>query len=167
MQLIYIEGKYINQYDSIANGYNLENTIEEVLSDKKVIMKKNMDAIYLKNLIKNDGLNANYSTNPNNIKRKTRLDNKILNCPDTYLKLRQEKYKMKFSQDKIYEELFLKDVFIKLSYNTYKVKEEYIDQGYFENGRKKKYKDGSINYVILITEKGKQFIIDTLELKKK
>jgi len=30
---------------------------------------------------------------------------------------------------------------------------------------RKKYKDGSINYVILITEKGRQLIIDTLELK--
>jgi len=165
MQLIYVEGKYIDQYDSIANGYNVENTIEEVLSGRKIIISKNIDAKYLHNLIRNNGLEASFPTNPKKEKLKAKLNNRTLNCLDTYTKLKLDGYKMKFPQDKIYEQLFLKDIFTKSSNRAYYVKDEYIKQGYFENGTKKKYKDGSINYVILSTEKGRQLIIDTLELK--
>jgi len=167
MQLIYLEGKYINQYDSINRGYNVENTIEEVLSGRKVIIKKNLDAKYLQNLINNNGLNASYKINPKTEKLKLKLSNRVLNCLDTYSKLKQDGYKMKFPQDKIYEELFLKGILTKASNRAYFINDKYLKQGYFENGKKKKYKDGSINYVILTTPEGRQFIIDTLELKKK
>ena len=162
MQLIYVEGKYINQYDSIANGYNIENTVEEVLSGKKVIMSKIADAKYLMRLVQNNGLNP---PNSKTEKLRLKLNNRILNCLDTYSKLKLDGYKMKFPQDKLYEELFLKGIFTKSNNRAYYVEDEYINQGYFENGKKKKYKDGSINYVILITEKGRQLIINTLELK--
>jgi len=165
MQLIYLEGKYIDQYNSIINGYNIENTVEKVLSGSKVIISKNIDAKYLYNLIRNNGVDASFPTNPKKEKIKLKLSNRVLNNLDTYSKLKLDGYKMKFPQDKLYEELFIKGIFTKSSNRAYYVKDEYINQGYFENGRKKKYKDGSINYVILITEKGRQLIIDTLELK--
>ena len=123
MQLIYLEGKYINQYNSITNGYNIENTIEEVLSGRKVIIKKKIDSQYLKNLINNNGLNANDST------KKKIQDIKLPSCIGIYLELKKE--------------------------------------GYFINGKPKKKKDGNIQYPMLITPKGKQFIIEKLELKKK
>lgn len=166
MQLIYLENIYINKYNSIINGYNIENTMDEVLSGRKIIIKKNLDSVYLQNLINNNGLNASFQTNPKTSKLKMRLNNRTLNCLDTYLKLKQDGYRMKFPQDKIYEELFLKDIFTKSNNRAYYVKDEYINQGYFENGTKKKYKDGSINYVVLTTEKGRHFIVDTLKLKK-
>ena len=165
MQLIYLESRYINKYNSISKGYNIENTIEEILSGRKFIISKNVDEKYLRNLINNNGLNASFPTNPKTEKLKLKLNNRTLNCLDTYLKLKQDGYKMKFPQDKIYEELFSKEIFTKSNNRAYYVKDEYIEQGYFENGKKKKYKDGSINYVILITEKGRQFIIDKLALK--
>jgi len=57
MQLIYEEGKYIDQYNSINNGYNVENTIDKILSGEKVIISRKSDHSYLSKLI-----NKNCST---------------------------------------------------------------------------------------------------------
>ena len=126
------------------------------------IINKITDAKYLMRLIQNNGLNP---PNPKKEKLRLKLNNRTLNCLDTYSKLKLDGYKMKFPQDKIYEELFLKGIFTKSNNRAYYVKDEYIKQGYFKNSIKKKYKDGSINYVILSTIEGRQFIADTLELK--
>jgi hypothetical protein len=159
MQLIYLEGKYINQYNSITNGYNIENTIEEVLSGRKIIIKKNIDAQYLKNLISNNGLNANYST------KKKIQDIKLPSCIGIYFELKKEGYILNFPQPNIYYQLLLNDILIKPD-TTYYVKDEYIQEGYFINGKPKKKSDGSIQYPMLVTPKGKQFIIEKLELKR-
>jgi len=158
MQLIYLEGKYIKQYDSISNGYNIEDTIEEILSGRKVIMKEKMDAKYLRNLIKNNGIDINYTKGKINGK-------KLMNCLGIYLELKNENYMLNFTQSMIYEILLSKNIFTRPK-TSYYVKEEYIEKGYFINGKSKKNKDGDIQYQILITNTGKQFIIDTLNLKK-
>jgi group I intron endonuclease len=41
--LIVYEDKYIKQYDSISNGYNVEETLEKVLAGEKIIFNKNKD----------------------------------------------------------------------------------------------------------------------------
>ena len=47
--------------------------------------------------------------------------------------------------------------------DKYYIKEELIEDGYFING-KSRPKD-KFKYYVFVTTKGKQFIIDTLELK--
>lgn len=163
MQLIYLEWIHIKQYDSISNGYNVEDTVAEVLTGKKVIIKEKIDKQYLTNLIKNNGKNANYSTK---VKKQIHDNNGLQNCLGLYLELRQEGYKLNFPQASIYNEFLLNDLLVKPGI-SFLNKDEYIEQGYFVNGKAKKKPDGSIQYQILITEKGKQFIIEKLELKKK
>lgn len=68
MQLIYLEGKYINQYDSINKGYNIENTIEEILSGRKVIMSKKLDVKYLTYLINHNEFSQELNLDSKNIK---------------------------------------------------------------------------------------------------
>ena len=81
MQLIYLEGKYIDQYDSINKGYNIENTIEEVLSGRKIITSGSIDRKYLARLINNNGLNAKV--------------NKFPSLTNTYSELKKEGYILK------------------------------------------------------------------------
>ena len=52
MRLIYIEDQYINKYDSLRNGYNVENTMEKILNREKKILRQPMDATYLNWIIK-------------------------------------------------------------------------------------------------------------------
>ena len=144
MQLIYLEGKYIDQYDSINKGYNIENTIEEVLSGRKIITSGSIDRKYLARLINNNGLNAKV--------------NKFPSLTNTYSELKKEGYVLKSPT----QELLLKGV-IKEYNDKYYIKEELIEDGYFING-KSRPKD-KFKYYVFVTTKGKQFIIDTLELK--
>jgi len=143
MQLIYVEGKYIGQYNSINNGYNIENTVEEVLSGRKVITSGSIDKKYLYRLV-------------NKIVKRQSLTS-------TYIKLSKE-YNLKFAN----KQLLLKGVIIKTD-NYYYIKDEFIEKGYFVNGKlKKKYgNDEGFRYHVSVTEEGEQFIIDILELKKK
>lgn len=78
MQLIYEEGKYIDRYDSINNGYNIENTIEKILSGQKVIMSKKVDHSYLTKLINNNGSTyvEEFIMIPNNIVQNIIVDGK-------------------------------------------------------------------------------------------
>jgi len=69
MQLIYEEGKYIDQYNSINNGYNVENTIDKILSGEKVIMSRKTDHSYLTKLINkncNTDIREDFIMIPNN-----------------------------------------------------------------------------------------------------
>lgn len=148
MQLIYVEGKYIDQYDSIASGYNVENTVEEVLSGKKVIMSKLADAKYLIRLIHNNGLNAKINNIPNLI--------------DACTELKKEGYILK----KPIQQFVTKEILIKQD-NTYCINDIFINKGYFLIGKQNKNIINNLKYRIFVTNLGKQFIIDKLELKKK
>ena len=80
MQLIYIEDKYIKQYDSINSGYNVENTVQEILNGNRVIMSEKIDAKYLKNLIKNNGIVESKLKGQKIKKETTREKLKLSNC---------------------------------------------------------------------------------------
>lgn len=56
MQLIYLEDKYIIKYNALNQGYNIENTLDEVINSTKIIMKQNLDQSYLICLISNNGI---------------------------------------------------------------------------------------------------------------
>ena len=62
MELLCIEGKYIDEYDSINNGYNVENTIEEVISGRKTVIKQDKKLIISESFVK---LQNNIYDNPN------------------------------------------------------------------------------------------------------
>ena len=52
MERIYREGYYIDQFDSINNGYNMEHTLNEILNGNKYRLSKKTDQQYLINLVK-------------------------------------------------------------------------------------------------------------------
>ena len=53
MELILLEFKYIKKYNSIVNGYNIENTVLKILKGEKTIISATIDKPYIyKNLIK-------------------------------------------------------------------------------------------------------------------
>ena len=142
MQLIYLEGKYMEQYKSLTNGYNVENTMQEILNGNRIIMSKDLDCKYLKKL------NLN-----------------VKSCITTCQELLDEGYILDFTKTSLHTALKDKNIFYKEN-NSFYVHKKYIELGYFVNGKESKNKEFK-HYKILITGKGKQFIIDTLELKKK
>lgn len=75
MQLIYEEGKYIDKYNSINDGYNVEDTIKEVLSGKKVIMSDKIDYKYLSRLINKEESNIANIKNRSKVITPTRYTN--------------------------------------------------------------------------------------------
>jgi len=133
MQLIYVEGKYIDLYDSITSGYNIENTIEEILSGRKVITSGSIDRKYLARLINNNGLNAKV--------------NKFPSLTNTYLELKKEGYILKYPT----QQLLLKGVIEEYN-DKYYIKEEFIENKYFING-KSKPKDRFKYYVFCYRER--------------
>lgn len=59
--LLIYEGYYILKYDSINNGYNIENTLEKVLNDEKIIFNSNDKQVlntYYKRIEKEDIVNS-------------------------------------------------------------------------------------------------------------
>jgi len=76
--LLALEDRYIKQYDSIDNGYNIENTLENILNGKKSIFhnkpldKKSMKLLLniIDNIESNNGtyVKYNYINNINDIK---------------------------------------------------------------------------------------------------
>jgi len=59
MRLIYLEHLYITKYDTINKGYNVEDTLHEILNNNKFAMSKKADKPYLKNLIKSNAISIN------------------------------------------------------------------------------------------------------------
>jgi len=183
MQLIWLENQYIDQYDSVNAGYNVENTVEEILNGEKVIMSSKIDASYLKNLIKFDGVLPNKKQKTQKSKIDTKIKNPsmiksikpkpnpspksnvMLNCILIVEKLIIDGYIINFSRSGLYKILKQKNVFIHEN-NSFYVKNEYIEKEYFVNGKENKNTQGYKYNQILITEAGKQFIIELLELKK-
>ena len=164
MQLIYVEGKYIDQYDSITNGYNIENTIEEILNGKKVIVREKMDKGYLRNLIKNNGIpNDKSKKKKSKAKSKAKVNSNEKNCIMIYKELLNEGYIMNFSTS-IHSILESVEIFYKEN-NSFYVNDKYLKDNYFINGKEQINNNGYKYYQILVTPKGKQFIIDTLKLK--
>ena len=170
MQLIYLEGKYIKQYDSISNGYNIQNTIEEILSGRKVIMKEKMDAKYLRNLIKNNGVTKESKRKKRKYKKPSKLksinskakyNNKFITCTKFAKWLIQEGYNLEQNKPNILHNLLNQHNVFRKKDNCSVVNDEYIEAGYFtyEDEESKKGK-------ILITETGKNFIIKLLELRQ-
>lgn len=180
MQLIYVENKYIKQFDSITNGYNLENTVVEVLSGKKVIIKEKTDAKYLMTLIKNNGVPKepkhpkHKSKKPNKLKiiNKVSKENKIIeheelmSCTKFAKWLIQNGYNLEQNKPNILQSLLNNCGIFYKTCNYSMVNSEYIEKGYFIYGKpSNKTKDGDIVYNILITELGKEFIINSLNLR--
>lgn len=165
MQLIYLEGKFTNKYNSIINGYNVEDTVKEILSGRKVIMSQKIDASYLKNLIKFNGVMPNKKSielNENTLNEK-KLD--ILPFSKFIDKLRY-KYVINFSKSEFYYILQNRGI-IDYKNKSYYLNNEFIKKGYFVNGKQQKNSYGYIFYQMLITELGEYFIIDLLNLQSK
>lgn len=188
MQLIYVEDKYIKQYESIAKGYNLENTVEEILNGKKVIFKKKADAIYLRNLIKNNGIpkettrkrrksrkyrksksleTTKSNTNAKQIGKVIIGNDEGITCTQFAKLLIQQGYDLEQGKPNILHTLLNQHGIFRKELNNSLVNEKYIDNGYFIYSKTKNKTINDINfYKILITEKGKEFIIKTLGLRK-
>ena len=47
MELILLEHKYIKKYNSINMGYNVENTVAEILKGNRVIISSHIDKVYI------------------------------------------------------------------------------------------------------------------------
>jgi hypothetical protein len=93
MLLIYKEYNYINSYSSLINGYNIENTLEQVLNGNKIIIS-DFDKEYLQLIINNNGMIPNknvlnYDVNKvyllNNVIKNTNISNY---CIAAYIALR-------------------------------------------------------------------------------
>lgn len=52
MERIYREGYYIDQYNAIDNGYNMEHTLNEIINGNKYRLSQKTDQQYLINLVK-------------------------------------------------------------------------------------------------------------------
>lgn len=156
MQLIYLESKYIYKYDAINCGYNIQDTVQEILDGNKILWNKANDIFYLKNLIK---YNGKY--------KKDVIEKKEYNgkSVSTIVDELREEYKTKFSKGEFYLILESKNIIKKFN-KSYHVNEEFINKGYFNNGKSSKNNSGFKYYQILITDIGKQFIIDLLSLDK-
>lgn len=153
MQLIYVEDKYIKQYDSITSGYNLENTVAEILSGKKVIMEDKTDKQYLRNLIKQKGVikeskrKRRKSYNKKIIKDRNdtkttkiysnKSNNNIKNCNEIYMELLNEGYILDFSKTALHNRLANLNILYKEN-NSFFIHRQYIDDGYFINGKESK-----------------------------
>jgi len=180
MQLIYVEGTYINKYNSITNGYNIENTVEKVLSGARVILSAKVDSIYLKRLIAFNGVLPNKK--PKELKPKAKINikstvvvnttpkkkklNTMLNCVSIVEELIADGYIIDFSRSGLYKVLEFKNIF-KHENNSFYINEKYISDGYFINGKENINQQGYKYNQILITENGKEFIISLLNLKKR
>jgi len=177
MQLIYIEDKYIKQYNALTLGYNVEYTVKEILNGNKVIMSKKIDAKYLSNLIKNNGVVKEskqkkekevkevkiqkpvivYQSNKNKI-------NGIRTCMSVVGEFIEEGYIIEFSKSKLYYILASKNI-LKHENNSFYIN-DLLNNDYFINGKESTNKQGYKYNQIIITDKGKEFIIDLLKLKK-
>lgn len=138
--------------------------MKEVLSGKKVIMNKELDWKYLKTLIRNKGI----IKEAKNKQPKINIDDlNCINCTKFAKQLIEEGYNLETNKPHILFTLLVKEnIFFKNHNNNYFIREKYLEDGYFIKGKSKNIDDGDKVYQILITDKGKQFIIDTLKLKK-
>jgi len=151
MQLIYIEDKYIKIYDSINSGYNVEDTVQEILNGNRVIMSEKIDAKYLSNLIDSKKINKS--------------SEKMLNCVSIIDKFINNGYIVHFSKSELYRILESQNILTKV-HNSFYINDEYIENGLFMNGKQSKNAYGFKFYRILITEKGELFITNLLNSLK-
>lgn len=173
MQLIYVEWKYINEYDSINNGYNVEDTMSKILAGNKVIISKNVDKPYLENLIKHEGVTT------------TRAERKAIRIKISNEKklVKQKLEAEKIIQDKIdivntglrtrcqlsvelMEEGYTPIISTTELYTLKISNDEYLKDGYYVNGKEYKDSKGRIYSQMMITDKGKESIIKSLKLVK-
>lgn len=145
MGLILSEYKYIHKLNTIDNGYNIENTVMEVLSGNKVIVSSHIDRPYIyKKLIE---LKAN------EIADKYKTENV------TYIYNLDEVGKNSYYRNTYDLMKFLKKIEVisypSSSYKKAKINLYYQNIGLFDNSTNS----------IMVSENGKQFITEVISVE--
>lgn len=162
--LFVLEDKYIKQYNSLNEGYNIEDTLNKILNGEKGVFQDNkIDKthinmlLYTKNNIeKNNGIYIQSD------KTKKKEDKKKENKkPISY----SEFVKTIISPDcdiKYFKELMCRENLFFEKHGSYYIYKKYINK-YFIKGKERKNKDGFKYYTIMMTEQGKDFVLNLIK----
>jgi len=173
MLLIYKENEYIKKYDSINMGYNIENTLEKVLSGEKVILDWQKDRGYLKSIINNNGQLPEKRINKNKNDDFIIIDNHIIYNKRSQKRIYALKGNLsltmfcnKLQENGIvfYTEKKIKNDLCNLGIlyfdHGYRITEEFLNKDIFVLNTETK--DQKTCYQVYITDYGKQFLMDAL-----
>jgi len=158
MQLLLLENNYIRQYNSIKNGYNIENTVEKILLGEKHITNPNhkLDQSYLLQHIIIEKLKVKMNRIYNKYEDKEFEYEGYVMLKDM-VKIIQNKVGCQYKLEKI--KRILLDVDILSDKNTFN--KNYTVKGLFFN------KVTERSNTLLVLEKGKDFLIDCFTTYKR
>jgi len=177
IKLLAREHFYIKKYNTIDDGYNIEDSLINVIINNKNILKRDEEApnfqkFLIKQVLKNDSslltedyMNSNNINNKTSKKSKKDYTNRIIYISTLYRKLLQDKVIPKNIDLNQYRDILVDNQILEYKNHSYYITQYSIDKDILNIGAEYKNKYGNICNKLKVTNNGIKIITDIMTNK--